>query len=73
MHLGHFTQRTPRLKAVVIGHHGGVQPGIAPEDVFEHLVALVPGKIEIDVGRIAALQIEEALEYELGSESDRRG
>ena len=38
------------------------------EDVGQHVVALVPGKIEIDVGRILPLGIEEALEEEPGAE-----
>ena len=73
VHLGHLTQRAARLKGVVIGHHGGVQPGIPAKDVGQDLVALVPGKVEIDVRRIAPLQIEKALEDELGADADPRG
>ena len=73
VHLGHLAQGAAGLKAVVIGHHGGMKPGILAEDVLQHLVALIPGEVEIDVGRIAALQVEKALEHELGAEWDRRG
>src|ERR1051326_2123195 len=47
------------------GRPGG---GIAPEDVRQHVVAFVPGKIEVDVGGILALGIEKALEQKTRAE-----
>src|SRR5919202_887528 len=44
-----------------------MKPGIAAEYVRQHLVALVPGEVEVDIGRVAALQVEKALEDQLGS------
>src|SRR5215216_6323699 len=65
MDFGHLMQRATRLKGVVVGYHGGVEPGITPEDVRQHLIALVPGEIEIDVGRVTPLHIQKPLEDEL--------
>jgi hypothetical protein len=64
VHLGHLAQRSPQSKAVVVRHHGRLGPGIPLEDVRQHPVALVPGKIEVDVGRVLPLGVEEALEQE---------
>src|SRR4051812_37067974 len=66
MYLGNLAQRSPRLKTVVIRHHRRVQIGVTPKDVLQHLVALIPGKIQIDVGRVLALQVEKSLEDKLG-------
>src|SRR4051812_41269799 len=68
MYLGNLAQRSPRLKTVVIRHHRGMQIGVAAKDVLQHLVALIPGKIQIDVGRVLALQVEKALEDQLGGD-----
>ena len=68
VHLGHLAQRAPETEAVVVRHHRRLGPGIGAEDVGQHPVALVPGKVEVDVGRILALGIEEALEEEPGAE-----
>ncbi len=68
VHLGHFAERAPQLEGVVVGYHRGAGHGVAPEHVGQHVVALVPGKIEIDVGRVLPLGIEEPLEQEPGAE-----
>ncbi len=64
--LGHLAERAAETEAVVVGHHRRLGPGIRLEDVGQHVVALVPGKIEIDVGRILPLGIEEPVEEEAG-------
>jgi phosphatidate phosphatase APP1 len=66
--LGNFAERTPGLKTVVIGDHGGVQPGIPTEYVFQHLIAFVPGKVEVDIRRVSPLQVQETLEYQFGGD-----
>ena len=38
--------------------------GIVAEDVGQDVVTLVPGKVEVDVGRVPPLGVEEALEQE---------
>ena len=68
VHLGHLAQRAAQPEAVVVGDHRRLGTGIGAEDVGQHLVPLVPGKIEIDVGRILALGVEEALEEQSGAE-----
>jgi hypothetical protein len=52
----------------VIGHHGRSQVGILPEDIRENVVPLVPGEVEIDIGRIPPFRIEKALEQETGTQ-----
>ena len=68
VHLGHLAQRAAQAKGVVVRDHRRLGMGIVAEDVAQYLVALVPWKIEIDVGRVPALGIEEALEEESGAE-----
>ena len=45
----------------MIGHHGGAAR-VLFEDVFQRLVPLVPGEIDVDVGRVLPAPVEEALE-----------
>ena len=66
--LGHLAERAAEAEAVVVGHHRGLRMGIAAEDVGQHVVALVPGEVEVDVGRVLPLGVEEALEQEPGAE-----
>ena len=68
VHLGHLPQRAAEPEAVVVRDHRRLGAGIVPEDVGQHVVPLVPGEIEIDVGRILPLGVEEALEEESGAE-----
>ena len=49
-----------------VGGHGGAAHAVAPVDVLDDLLALVAGRqVEVDVGPLAALLGEEALEQEL--------
>src|SRR3954454_13586981 len=66
--LGYLAQRAPETEAVVVRHHGRLGPGIPLDDVGQHPVALVPGKIEVDVGRVLPLGVEETLEEEARAE-----
>jgi hypothetical protein len=50
-----------------------VEPGILPEHVGQDPVALVPGEVEVDVGWILALEVEETLEDEVGAERIHMG
>ena len=68
MHLGHLAERAAQAEAVVVGHHRGLGMGIVAEHVGQHVVALVPGEVEIDVGRVLALGIQESLEQESRAE-----
>ncbi len=68
VHLGHLAQRAAEPEAVVVRDHRRLGAGVLPEDVGQHVVALVPGEIEIDVGRILPLGVEESLEEEPGAE-----
>ena len=61
-HLGDFAQRAGEAQAVVVGHHRRARPRMLAEDPREDPVALVPREVEVDVGRVAARRIEEALE-----------
>src|SRR5262245_41798252 len=64
VHLGYLAKRAAEPEAIVVGDHRRAGMGIALEDVTENAVALVPGKIEVDVGRILSLRIEKTLEQE---------
>ena len=68
VHLGHLAERAAEPEAVVIRDHRGLGPGILPEDVGQHVIPFVPGEIQIDVGWVLPLGIEEALEEEPGAE-----
>jgi len=63
--LGHLPHGGPRLEGHLVGDHGGPAEAVLAEDVSQHIVPLVPGKIDIDVGEIGALGMEEALEVEV--------
>jgi hypothetical protein len=61
---GDFAYRHARLEPDVVCHHGGMI-AVACEHGSEHGVALVPGEVDIDVGRVGAAQVEEAFEVEV--------
>src|ERR1035438_5466882 len=49
-----------------VGGHGGAEGAVAFVDVLDHLLAMVAGwQVEIDVGPLAAVFAEEALEEQL--------
>ena len=61
---GDFPQRHARLEPDVVCHHGGVA-AVACEHGMQHGVALVPGEVHVDVGRVCAARVEEAFEVEV--------
>ncbi len=66
--LGHLAERPPQPEGVVVGDHRRARVRVALEDVGQDPVALIPGEVEVDVGRVAALGIEKALEQEPGAQ-----
>ncbi len=68
VHLGHFAQRAAELEGVVVRHHRGAGHRVAAEHPGEDVVPLVPGEVEVDVGRVLPLRVEKALEQEPGAE-----
>ncbi len=48
----------------MVGDHRRARPRMLAEDPREDPVALVPGEVEVDVGRVAARRIEKALEQQ---------
>ena len=61
---GRFTQAAPLGEAAVVRDHGR-PPLVIREDRGEDGPPLVPGKVDVDVGRILAPLVEEALEEEV--------
>ena len=68
VHLGDLAQCAGESKTIVVGHHRRTRHRILAEGPREDLVAFIPGKVEVDVGRILARRIEEALEQQPGTE-----
>ena len=62
--LGGFSDGHARLKKDVVADHGTVAAEIL-QHLTEHLVPLVPGKIDIDVGGIGPAGVEKAFEIEI--------
>ncbi len=62
--LGDLAHGHARLEEDVVGHHGGVA-AVAGEHGRKHRVALVPGKVDVDVGRVRAAGVEKAFEVEV--------
>ena len=59
------------MKGVERSDHGHVLGAVALENILDHLVAPVPGQVQIDVGELGelhALPVEEALEREAEAE-----
>ncbi len=73
-HLAHLTRSRTAAVGDHIGRHGRTQLAVALIHVLNCPLALIPaGKVEIDVGPLAALFREEALEQQLHSNGiDRR-
>jgi hypothetical protein len=63
--LGHLAQGGAPLEADLVGDHRRPSRPVAGEGEIEDGVALVPGKVDVDVGRIEASLVEEALEEEV--------
>ena len=62
--LGHLPQRRLALEGDVVRHHRRAPGSVLPEHVLQRPVALIPGKVEVGVGGVAAAGIEEALEHQ---------
>ena len=59
---GDFADRCAQPQGVLVGHHGGLLAAIGLEHPIYDVVPLIPGKVDVDVGRIFAAGIEKALE-----------
>ncbi len=68
VHLGHLAQGAREAQAVVVAHHRRARFGVLAKDPRENPVALVPRKIEVDIGRVLARRVEEALEEQVGAQ-----
>jgi len=65
VHLGDLAHRRADLETVMVGDHGDAAPAVGAKEIVEHIVPLIPGKIDIDIGGIAAAGIEEPFEKEI--------
>ncbi len=72
--LAQFAHGTPPLEGGVGGHLRGVEPGasrgtrsvvVLIENVLEHLVAVLPAEVDVEVGRLFAGGADEAFEVEV--------
>ena len=72
--LAHLARRAPAAVGDDVGGHGRAQPPVALVDVLDDLLAPVAARqVEVDVGPLAALLGEKALEEQLHAHRVHRG
>ena len=64
-HLAHFADGAARAIADHGGGQGGAAVAVAPIDILDDFLAPLMLEIHVDVGRLAALGVEEALEQHI--------
>ena len=62
MNFGHFTDGGAKTEGILVGDHGRPMQAIVTKHPVDNVVALVPGKIDVDVRRILAAGIQKSLE-----------
>ncbi len=60
--LGHLPHRPAPRKPHVVRHKGQTLRPIVPNQLVREIVPLIPGKIDVDVGRVLSLRVQEASE-----------
>ena len=53
------------LEGAVGGEQGGVFAAVPFEDIVGHIIAFIPGEVDIEVGRGATLWVDEPFEVEV--------
>src|SRR5262245_3692505 len=64
-YLSQFTDHGGMLEGAVGGEQSRVFATVAFENIVGHVVALVPGKINVEIGRRGTLRVDKALEIKV--------
>jgi hypothetical protein len=64
-YLGYFPNRRSAAESYMVGYHGGTFSPVGALHKVEHLIPLVPGKINVNVGKIPPIGTEKPAEEEL--------